>query len=39
MHLYWKVDNAQVHRVIREDVRNFDGCLESLGRYLEADVR
>ena len=39
MHLYWKVDNAQVHRVIQEDVRNFDGCLESLGRYLEADFR
>ena len=39
MHLYWKVDNAEVYRVIQEDLRDFDGYLESLGRYLEADFR
>lgn len=39
VHLYWKVDNAEVYRVIQEDLRDFDGYLESLGRYLEADFR
>lgn len=38
VHLYWKVDDREVHRVIREDLGDFDRYLESLGRYLRADL-
>jgi len=39
VHLYWRVVDAEVHRVIREDLGDFDEYLASLGRYLGADLR
>jgi uncharacterized protein YutE (UPF0331/DUF86 family) len=38
VHVYAKVDDAQVHRVIQEDLGDFDRYLHSVGRYLEADL-
>jgi uncharacterized protein YutE (UPF0331/DUF86 family) len=38
VHVYAKVDDAQVYRVLREDLADFDRYLESLGRYLSADL-
>lgn len=38
VHLYARVDNAQVHRVIREDLGDFDRYLVSLGRYLGSEL-
>jgi uncharacterized protein YutE (UPF0331/DUF86 family) len=39
VHLYWRVVDAEVHRVIREDLADLDEYLASLGRYLDADLR
>lgn len=38
VHLYWRVADAEVHRVIREDLGDFDAYLASLGRYLHAEL-
>jgi uncharacterized protein YutE (UPF0331/DUF86 family) len=34
VHLYWRIDNAEVYRVIAEDLGDFDEYLASVGRYL-----
>jgi uncharacterized protein YutE (UPF0331/DUF86 family) len=39
VHLYWRVVDAEVYRVIREDLGDLDAYLASLGRYLDADLR
>lgn len=39
VHLYWKVDDAEVHRVIREDLADLERYLESVARYLGAELR
>ena len=38
VHVYAKVDDGQVHRVLREDLGDFERYLESIGRYLRADL-
>ena len=38
VHLYWKVEDAEVYRVIREDLGDFDRYLASLGHYLKAEL-
>lgn len=38
VHLYWKVEDAEVFRVIQEDLADFDAYLASLGRYLRAEL-
>lgn len=38
VHVYAKVDDGQVHRVLREDLGDFERYLESVGRYLQADL-
>jgi uncharacterized protein YutE (UPF0331/DUF86 family) len=38
VHVYGKVDDRQVHRVIREDLGDFDGYLANIGQYLKADL-
>lgn len=35
VHLYWKVDDGEVCRVIQEDLEDLDAYLASLGRYLD----
>lgn len=35
---YWKVENEEVHRVIQEDLDDFDRYLASIGRYLKAEL-
>lgn len=39
VHLYWKVDDAEIYRVIHEDLGDFDRYLGSIGDYLRADLR
>lgn len=39
VHLYWRVLDAEVYRVIREDLADLDEYLASLGRYLGAELR
>jgi uncharacterized protein YutE (UPF0331/DUF86 family) len=38
VHVYARVDDGQVYRVLREDLDDFDRYLESVGRYLKADL-
>ncbi len=38
VHVYTKVDDGQVHRVLREDLGDFERYLESVGQYLRADL-
>lgn len=38
VHLYRKVEDAEVYRVIREDLGDFDRYLASVGHYLKAEL-
>jgi uncharacterized protein YutE (UPF0331/DUF86 family) len=38
VHLYARVNDAEVHRVIREDLGDLERYLASVGRYLKADI-
>ena len=38
VHLYWKVDDREVYRVIREHLDDFENYLLAIGRYLKAEV-
>jgi len=38
VHLYARVDDAEVYRVIEESLGDFDRYLESVGRYLKAEL-
>ena len=38
VHLYARVDDAEVHRVIREHLGDLDRYLMSVGRYLKAEL-
>ena len=38
VHLYWRVDDREVHRVIREDLTDLDVYLRAVGVYLGIDL-
>jgi uncharacterized protein YutE (UPF0331/DUF86 family) len=38
VHLYWKVDDREVWRVIRESLQDFEAYLRAVGRYLQAEL-
>ena len=38
VHLYWRVDDHEVHRVIREDLSDLDRYLRAVGAYLGSDL-
>jgi uncharacterized protein YutE (UPF0331/DUF86 family) len=38
VHQYASVDNREMHRVIRERLGDFEDYLQSVGRYLKADL-
>lgn len=38
VHVYWKVDDREVYRVIREHLSDFDLYLGAIGRYLKAEL-
>jgi len=38
VHLYARVNNGEVHRVIREDLGDLERYLASVGRYLKAEI-
>lgn len=38
VHLYARVDDAEVHRVMREDLGDLEQYLVALGQYLRADI-
>ena len=38
VHLYARVDDGEVHRVVREDLGDLERYLTSVGRYLEAEI-
>jgi len=38
VHVYARVDDAEVHRVLREDLGDLDAYLVAVGRYLSADL-
>lgn len=38
VHLYWRVDDREVHRVIREDLSDLDRYLRAVGAYLGSDL-
>jgi uncharacterized protein YutE (UPF0331/DUF86 family) len=38
VHLYVRVNDGEVHRVIREDLGDLERYLASVGRYLKADI-
>ena len=39
VHLYAKVDDGEVHRVLRQDLDDFEAYLRSIGSYLKAELR
>ena len=38
VHLYWRVDDGEVHRVIQDDLGDFEQYLQSVGRFLKTDL-
>lgn len=38
VHLYWKVDDREVHRVLRDNLGDFDSYLRAVGRYLKTEL-
>lgn len=38
VHLYARVNDGEVHRVIREDLSDLERYLTSVGRYLKAEI-
>ncbi len=38
VHLYWRVDDAEIYRVIQEDLGDLEEYLRSLGLFLKADL-
>jgi uncharacterized protein YutE (UPF0331/DUF86 family) len=38
VHIYWKVDDHEVYRVIHEDLGDFDEYLRSVGHYLKTEL-
>jgi uncharacterized protein YutE (UPF0331/DUF86 family) len=38
VHLYWKVDDREVHRIIRENLSDLDDYLEAVGLHLGRDL-
>jgi len=38
VHLYWKVDDREVHRVIREDLTDLERYLAAVGAYLKTEL-
>lgn len=38
VHLYWRVDDREVHRVIQEDLTDLDRYLSAVGVYLGSDL-
>ncbi len=38
VHLYARVNDGEVHRVIREDLGDLERSLASVGRYLKAEI-
>lgn len=38
VHLYAKVDDGEVYRIIRENLGDFDRYVASVGRYLSAEI-
>ena len=38
VHMYWKFDNARIHRTIREDLGDYDAYVAALGRFLAAEL-
>lgn len=38
VHLYSRVDDREVHRIIRDNLGDFDEYLASIGRYLKAEL-
>lgn len=39
VHLYARVDDAEVYRIVREDLGDFDVYLASIAQYLKAELR
>ena len=38
VHMYWRIDNARIYRVIREDLEDYDAYLAAVGRFLTTEL-
>lgn len=38
VHLYWKVDDAEIYRIIQENLGDFDRYLAAVGDYLKSEL-
>jgi uncharacterized protein YutE (UPF0331/DUF86 family) len=38
VHLYWRVDDREVHRVMREDLGDLEEYLRAVARFVETDL-
>jgi uncharacterized protein YutE (UPF0331/DUF86 family) len=38
VHLYWRVDDAEVYRVMREDLGDLEEYLRAVGQYVKAEL-
>ncbi|MCA1957243.1 MAG: DUF86 domain-containing protein [Nitrospira sp.] len=38
VHLYWKVEDREVYRIVRERLGDFDEYLGAVGRFVESSL-
>ena len=38
VHIYWEVDDRELHRILREDLSDLDRFLEELGLFIAQDL-
>jgi uncharacterized protein YutE (UPF0331/DUF86 family) len=38
VHMYWRIDNARIYKIIREDLGDFEAYLAAVGRFLAAEL-
>jgi len=38
VHMYWRIENARIYRVIREDLGDYDAYLAAVGRFLTTEL-
>jgi uncharacterized protein YutE (UPF0331/DUF86 family) len=38
LHLYWKVEDREVFRIIKEHLGDFDEYLQAVGRFVDSDL-
>jgi len=38
VHMYWRIDNGRIYRIVLEDLGDFEAYLAAVGRFLAAEL-